>query len=186
MKGHKAMTEMQQPTFAQGFNPNQPDAPEATGSGQQDYFGFGATEIFTFPDGVSFIEFRSMNEGEKKNYQDKTSQDLVLERNSGNARMKMNAGTERHELIKTCAVSWNLTRGGKPLPTDLKANQGKVALGDFLTLADPKLVEDLEKAIRKANPWLLQDMKVEDIDREIANLEEMRAEAVKREAGEAS
>ena len=146
---------------------------------QSDYFGFSRTEKYFLPDGVSYIEFRSMNEGEKKNFQDKTSKDLVLER-SGGARMSILQGTERHELIKACVVGWNLTRNGQPVPFN------KVQLGDFMTLADPVIIEGLEKEIRKANPWLLAEMKVEDIDREIRNLEEMREVAVKREAGEAS
>lgn len=146
---------------------------------QSDYFGFQRTEKYFLPDGVSYIEFRAMNEGEKKNYQDKTSKDLVLER-TGGARMSILQGTERHELLKACVIGWNLTRNGTPVPFN------KVQLGDFLTLADPIIIEGLEKEVRKANPWLMAEMKVEDIDREIRNLEEMREVAVKREAGEAS
>lgn len=144
---------------------------------QDDYFGFQATERFVFPDGRTFIEFKKMNEGEKKKYQDKTSKDLVLER-TGNTRMSILQGTERHELIKACIVDWNLMRGGKPVPCN------SVNIGDFLTLANPRIIEDLEKEIRKANPWLMADMKAEDIRREIENLQEMLEEAEKREAGE--
>lgn len=151
---------------------------------QQDYFGFHRTEKYFLPDGVSFIEFKPMNEGEKKNFQDRTSKDLVLERNGG-ARMSILQGSERHELIKTCVVGWNLTRNGEPLPQPTES-RGKIHFNDFLTLADPLVIEGLEKAIRKANPWLMAEMKVEDIDREIQNLQEMREIAVKREAGEAS
>lgn len=146
---------------------------------QDDYFGFEATERFVFPDGRTWIEFKKMNEGEKKSYQDKTSKDLVLER-TGNTRMSILQGTERHELIRACIVDWNLKRGGQPVPCN------KVQIGDFLTLANPRIIEDLEKAIRKANPWLMADMKAEDIRREIENLQEMLEEAEKREAGENS
>lgn len=147
---------------------------------QVDYFGFQRTDRHFLPDGVSYFEITAMNEGQKTNYQKKTSRDLVLERNSGNARMKVDPASERHELILECTVGWNLTRGGQPVPFN------KVQMGDFLTLTDPKIVEDIEKAIRKMNPWLLAEMKVEDIDREIENLQEMRAVAVERERGEAS
>lgn len=155
---------------------------------QSDYFGFFATERFWLPDGVSYIEFRKMNEGQKKAFQDKTSKDLVLER-SGSARMSVLQGSERHELIKASVVGWNLTRNGEPLPQpdpDDRRAPGNMHLSDFLTLADPKIIEDLEKAIRKANPWLLGEMKPEDIEREIENLQEMLEVAKKREAGEAS
>ena len=68
------------------------------------------------------------------------------------------------------------------IPFSLSAN--KFNLEKWLSVADPRLVEDLEKACRKLNPWLLADMSVEDIDREIESLKEMREEAAKREAGE--
>jgi hypothetical protein len=171
------MTEaqLQEPTFA-------PEAQQGTPPEQQqaDYFGFSASDKYVLPDGVSYIEFQKMNEGAKKNYQDKTSKDLVLERNSGNARMSVLQGSERHALIKACVTGWNLTRGGQPVPFT------GVALNDFLTLADPTVVEGLEKAIRKANPWLLAEMSSEEIQKEIDNLEEMKQVALKREAGEAS
>lgn len=168
------MTETQAPTFA-------PEAMQGQNEeAQQDYFGFDRTERFFLPDGKSWIEFKPLNEGRKKAFQDKTSKDLVLERTSGNARMSVLQGSERHELIKASVTDWNLMRGGRPIPFNA------VQLGDFLSLADPVIVENLEKAIRKANPWLLAEMTVEDIDKEIANLQEMREVAAKREAGEDS
>lgn len=145
-----------------------------------DYFSFMASEKFYFPDRKQYIEFQIMNEGAKSEFQKKTQKDLVVERQSGNARMRVNPATERHELIKASVTGWYMFRGGKEYPYSPRM------LDDFLKLADPKIIEDLEKAIRKANPWLMSDMSVEDIDREIANLQEMREIAVEREAGEGS
>lgn len=173
------MTELQEPTFAPEAQSAEPT------SQQQDYFGFDRSVKYFFPDGVTFIEFRPMNEGAKKKFQDKTSRDLVLERNSGNARMSVLQGSERHELIRSSVVAWNLRRGGQELPQP-GTPQGKIALGDFLELADPLIVEGLEKEIRKANPWLLAEMTSEDIQKEIDNLEEMKKVAEAREAGEGS
>jgi hypothetical protein len=153
---------------------------------QQDYFGFAETKKFIFPDGITFIEFSVMNEGQKSQFQKKTSRDLVLERQSGNARMKMDQASDRHELIKATVVSWNLVRNGVPLPQPTDPSKGRVQLDDFLTFADPRLIDELEKEIRKANPWLLGDMKSDDIKKEIANLEEMLEVALERERGEAS
>jgi hypothetical protein len=147
---------------------------------QQDYFGFQATEKFHLPDGLSWIEFRVMNEGDKLKFQKKTGRDINIDRRSGDARIKMDPGTERHELIITCCVNWNLTRNGELVPF------GDRSIRDFLELANPRVVEDLEKAIRKANPWLLGEMTVEDIDKEIADLQEMRVVVSERERGEAS
>lgn len=168
---------LQEPTFADV--PGLPGA-DVPGSEQQDYFGFGSSEKYVMPDGFSYIEFRRMNEGKKKAFQDKTSKDLVLERNSGNARMSVLQGSERHELIKSCVTNWNLKRNGEPIAFSA------LNLNDFLELADPLVIEGLEKAIRKANPWLLAEMTVKDIDREIENLQEMRKVAEERERGEAS
>lgn len=165
--------------FAPGVNPGVTGAQESPVK-QQDYFGFETSAKFYFPDGVSWIEFKPMNEGAKKSFQDKTSRDLVVERNSGNARMSVLQGSERHTLIIDSVTNWNLVRNGVAVPFS------KSAFSDFLTLANPVLIEDLEKAIRKANPWLLADMKSEDIEKEIANLQEMLESARKREAGEAS
>ena len=172
------MTELQETTFA----PEAGQGPVVSNESQQkDYFGFtGSEQKFMLPDGVSYIEYRRMNEGQKKAFQDKTSKDLVLERQSGNARMSVLQGSERHELIKQCVTGWNLKRGDSPVPFTT------VMLSDFLNLTDPLIVEELEKAIRKANPWLMAEMSVADIDREIENLTEMRQVAEERERGENS
>lgn len=162
-------------TWAAGHEPEAGDQYQ-----QQDYFGFNRDERFMFPDGQSYIVISALNEGEKKKFQDKVSKDLVLEQRTGNARMTVLQGTERHELIKAACKDWNLVRGGKPVPFN------NINLGDFLTLGDPRLIEDLEKAIRKLNPWLMAEMKAEDIRREIDNLNEMLVEAEKREQGEGS
>lgn len=168
------MTELQEPTFApEASQPS--EAPK-----QQDYFAFARKERWYFPDGVTFMEFAPMTEGQKKAFQDKTSKDLVVERASGNARMSVLQGTERWELILSSVTDWNLVRNGVAVPFSQRELQ------DFLQLTDPLLVEGLEKAIRKANPWLMAEMSVEDIDREIQNLTEMREVVAKREAGEAS
>jgi hypothetical protein len=144
-----------------------------------DYFGFAKSEQFLLPDGRQYIEFQVMNEGLKAKFQKQTGRDLVIQRNQ-DARMRMDPAQERHELIKASVTDWNMYRGGTPVPYTKKA------LSDFLELADPKIIEDLETAIRKANPWLLSDMKSEDIRREIDNLEEMYQAAVEREQGEVS
>lgn len=144
-----------------------------------DYFGFQATERYTFPDGLTWLEFQVMNEGQKLKFQKATGRDIVLNR-AGDARMRVDPGAERHELIKTCVVDWNLSRGGQLVPFNMKS------LSDFLQLADPKIVENIENAIRKANPWLLGEMSASDIRRQIEELEEQEKQALEREAGERS
>jgi hypothetical protein len=143
-----------------------------------DYFGFQEDHQYFLPDGKQYFKLKVMNEGDKAKFQKRTQRDVVIERQSQNARMKMDQAGERHELIRTCVTDWSLYRQGQPIPFSERA------LKDFLELASPKIVEDLEKEIRKINPWLLAEMTSEDIQREIDSLEEMKAIAVERERGE--
>lgn len=144
-----------------------------------DYFGFQSFDKFYLPDNEQYIEFQILNEGQKAKFQKKTTRDLTVKR-GGDATMKMDPADERHELIKASVIGWNLYRGGSPI------QYNEHNLRDFLNLANPVLIEDLEKSIRKANPWLMGEMKPDDIRREISNLEEMLQVAEEREAGEAS
>lgn len=143
-----------------------------------DYFGFQEDHQWFLPDGKQYFKLKVMNEGDKAKFQKRTTRDVVIERQSQNARMKMDQAGERHELIRTCVTDWSLYRNGQPIPFSEKA------LKDFLELASPKIVEDLEKEIRKINPWLLAEMTSEDIQREIDSLEEMKVIALERERGE--
>jgi hypothetical protein len=169
------------PEQVQGIEPIQP--PQAVGTEvvqQADYFGFQETRRFVFPDKISYIEFTVMNEGRKAEFQKRTNKDLIMERQSGNARMKVDPGGDRWALIIASCTGWNLKRMGEMVPF------AERNLREWLELANPKLVEDLEKEIRKANPWLLAEMSSEDIQREIDNLTEMLEAAKERERGEAS
>lgn len=154
-----------------------------------DYFGFSDEErhYLPGPDGKQseyYLVLRRMNEGAKAAFQKKTSRDLRVERTTGNAVLKMDPGAERHELIKASVVGWNLKRRSPKNPAQIEdAPFDPSNLNRFLDGSDPRIVEDVEKAIRKLNPWLMDEMSVEDIDREIENLQEMRKVAVEREEG---
>jgi hypothetical protein len=103
----------------------------------------------------------------------------VVERSSGNARMKMAPGDERHALLEAAITGWNVVRGPDHVPMPFTPANLRV----FLDKAPPRVIDLIEKEVRKANPWLLQEMTVEDIDKEIASLEEMREAKLKEEAG---
>lgn len=155
----------------------------------EDYFGFDAKDQFYLPDKKQYIEFQVMDEGRKARFQSMTNKDVVLERTSGNARMKVDPATERHELLKNSVVGWKMMRKNsnnqwEPVPFSIGSPGAEFE--KWLSKANPAIVEDLEKAIRKANPWLIGEMTVEDIDREMDNLRELREAAVKREEGNAS
>ena len=53
----------------------------------------------------------------------------------------------------------------------------------FLVDFPPKIIDALLVDIRKHNPWLMQDMTSEDIQKQIDELEEMLAVKKKEEEG---
>lgn len=145
-----------------------------------DYWNFSKSERFMFPDGKQWIDFQVMNEGQKSDYQRATNRDITINRKSGNATLRNDIADERHALIKTSVTGWNLRKDGNWIGFD------KRTLESWLQFANPSLIEDLEVEIRKANPWLQGEMTVEDIDKEIDRLRELREETVKREEGKGS
>lgn len=157
-----------------------PDDSQLQPKQQQDYWGFYQTERFVFPDGVTYLEIKAMNEGDKQKFQKTTQRDMVLEKGSGNARFKIDAGIERRELLRASVTDWNFIRGEQAIPFS-----ERIFL-QWLDVADPTLVEKIEVFIRKLNPWMLADLSVEEIDRQIEELNELRAVAEERERGEES
>lgn len=140
-----------------------------------DYFSFQETVKHYLPDGKQYFEFEVMNEGSKAKFQRKTSRDVKVDSRSRDIHLTADTASDRHELIRATVKDWFLVRGGSPVPFSTRA------LDDLLVLANPRIIEDLEKAIRKANPFLLGDATVEDIDKEIESLQQQREEIVKRD-----
>ncbi len=164
---------------------------EASGqSGTQglynDYFGFDETHKVKLPDGVSWIEHKALNEGGRRRYLDQQNRDVTLEKVTGNVRLRMLTGSERRALLQQAIVGWNLkkrdTRTGEL--SDVPFQDTK--LNEFLDKADPKVIDLIEKDVRRVNPWLGADVTIEDIDKQIDELKELRAQKVKEAEGNAS
>lgn len=145
-----------------------------------DYWSFSETKRFMLPDGKQWIDFQVMNEGQKSDYQRRTNRDIKINRKSGDATLRNDIAEERHALIVSSVVGWNMRKGNDWVGFD------KRILETWLGVANPRVVEDLEMEIRKANPWLQGEMTLEDIDKEIERLQELRIETEKREAGKGS
>jgi hypothetical protein len=148
-----------------------------------DYWGVDETHRFDFPDGKQWIEFRIMDEGAKSRFQKLTNQDLTIDRNN-TAKVRMDPANERHTLITESVIGWNMIRkvNGRPEPVAFS----KQLLNKWLEVGPPKVIEDLEHAIRMANPWMQAEMTVELIDEQIDRLQEQRRAIIDREAGEGS
>lgn len=152
-------------------------AANPTDQAQDDYFGFERTEVTYLPDGVSYVTHKALNEGQRRKYLNSTNRSVEVERASGNASINTAPGDERYELLKSAVTGWNLKRGDVPVPFNAKS------LDEFLTKADPRVIDDIERDVRLMNPWLLQDMEPEDIDKEIESLEKMKAKILEERAG---
>lgn len=144
---------------------------------QSDYFGVDVTEKVTLPDQKSWVKIRKLDEGQRISYVNKSNREVRLNRRTQDAYMQMAAGEDRKNLLRVAIVDWNLIRGGQPV------SFGEAELEVFLTKADPEILNVIEKGVRKLNPWLLADLSVADIDKEIADLYELRAIRVKEEQG---
>jgi hypothetical protein len=162
-----------------------PEAPQFA-----NYFAFSDTKRWFFPDGTQWIQFHIMNEGDKAKFQRKTNRDIKINQKTQDATVKMDPAEERWELIKSSADDWYVfapDANGRmqqvPFTVSDTRNPTGMCLERWLALANPKLVEELEFEIRKANPWLQADMSVEEIDKEISRLQELRIEAEKRDSG---
>jgi hypothetical protein len=155
-------------------------------SQEVDYFDFEELGEFLMPDGRQKIFLKALNEGAKRKFQKETSRDLRVQRSSGDALVKMDPGQERYTLCMESITGWTLRRRN-PKNREVWENApfDPSNVKRFLEATNPALIEDLEKEIRKLNPWLLDELSVKEIDKEIENLQELRAKAVEREAAKA-
>jgi hypothetical protein len=158
-------------------------------SGIVDYFGSKGTERYLLPDGKQLIEFKRLNEGDRVLFENRTSQDVKFNRRNDDAAIKLDASSSRQQLIIISVVNWHMAREirGKmqwmPFSSSEQANtRGPGTFDTWMMLADPKVINDLYLAIRKANPFLSDEMTPEMIKEEIGKLEEMLAEVTKRDA----
>lgn len=162
-------------------------------NGFENYYSFDETERWYFPDGKQWVEFKKLTEGERAKYLKATRSDVHLNQKSGEARIPFDQSMDRKELLLHSISDWYLvmivgegaTRQVRPVafqPTSMGGKGGVVA--QWIDKANPAILGQLEKAIRKANPWLLNEMSAEQIRKEIADLEELLVAAEKREAEE--
>ncbi len=164
-----------------------PESPSITDDGAavfQDYWGVDRTEKWFLPDGKQFFEFTIMTEGQRADFQRKSSRDLVVQARTGDARVSTDPAGDRQQLIKTSVTGWYLmqkdVKDGKFYPAPFSQR----SLESWLEKADPKLVDKLEFEIRLANPWLQNDMTVEQMEEQISDLKRMIDEKQKNDLGE--
>jgi hypothetical protein len=156
-------------------------------NGFENYYAFDEKEKWFFPDGKQWIEFRKLTEGDRAKYLKATRSDVHLNQKSGEARIPFDQSADRKELLLHSITDWLLVSfvTGRPTPIAFQAGASKGGVvAQWIDRADPAILGQLEKAIRKANPWLLNEMSSEQIRKEITDLEELLVVAEKREAEE--
>jgi hypothetical protein len=155
---------------------------EESFSGYEDYFGFDDRKKFMLPDGKQYIEFKPLNEGERVKYESKTSRDVKFNRRTDDAAIQMNPGEDRHALITSSVTGWLMMQRTSNGWQPVAFSQGRGGTFEqWLAKADPKIVNDLFEAIRKANGWMIDEMTIEAIDEELKRLEDLRKIVLERE-----
>lgn len=152
-----------------------------------DYFTFEETMKWYFPDGKHYIEFKPMTEGARRKYQSKTMTTMTMNRASGDSKIGINVARDREALLDISVTGWFMERrdlSGNIVQVDFKDNNH--GFRKWSENANPKFIEEIEKAIRKANPWMQADLDVEEIDAEIDRLQTLRTEILDRQLGEGS
>jgi hypothetical protein len=151
-----------------------------------DYFGFAESRNVYLPDGNQYVTIETLNEGARRNYLNKVNRDVRVERASGDAKIRLAAGDDRHALLEQAIVGWNLRRRnertGDVEPVPFKESE----LKKFLQNANPKVIDIIEKEVRKDNTWLVGDVTIEDIEKQIAELQELLETKRKEEEGKES
>lgn len=143
----------------------------------EDYFAFDVEHKVFLPDGKQYVLYKEFNEGQRKKYLNQTNRDVTVSRVTRDMKVKMAPGDERHVLLKTAITGWHVFKGGQEVPFTPRN------LEEFLDKAPPRVIDIIETAVRKANAWLLAEMSVEDIQKEIDSLQEMLEAKQKEEAG---
>lgn len=157
----------------------------------EDYWGVKETYKFELPDGKQYFEIKPMDEGGKTRFQKMTNKGIRMNQRTQDATIDVDPADERHTLIKESVISWKImqrspdgTFSEYPCPTD--DARRRRALAELLEKFNPKAIQDLEFFVRSKNPWMQADMDIEEIDKEIDRLNELRKQVKEQNAGEAS
>lgn len=151
-----------------------------------DYFDFDETRRVKLPDGNQWVEIQVLNEGARRKYLNSTNRDVTIARATGDAKMKIASGDDRHALLKSAIVDWNLRTKNKKSGELEPIGFSEQALSRFLEAAPPTIIDLIEKEVRKDNPWLVAEVSVEDIDEQIKELQELREQKVQEAEGKES
>ena len=151
-----------------------------------DYFGFEESRNVYLPDGRQYVTIKKLNEGDRRKYLNQVNKDIRIERQTGDAKLKVATGDDRVALLKSAIIDWYLMRKNERTGEWEPAPFKEQALNAFLEKANPKIIDIIEKEVRKDNEWLVGDVTIEDIDKQMAELQELRDKKVAEAEGKGS
>ncbi len=142
------------------------------------YFGFDETKQAMLPDGISYLSHRVLTEGRRRDYLKRLDRTVRVQNVTRDALMKTPYGEERKALLQVAVIGWNLIgEDGNSIPFNDRN------LEKFIDGASPMIIDHVHDQIAEANPWLQNDVSVEDIDKEIETLNELREKKIEEEEG---
>lgn len=121
-----------------------------------------------------YIEYRPMDGGMKAEFERRTAQDMWVQTGGRqNMRMSLDNARNREALLEISISGWYLEKPSNQNP-DIWESVAftKSNLRQWLNHADPTLLTELESEIRKANPWMLNEQSLEDLESARDELEE--------------
>jgi hypothetical protein len=153
-----------------------PEASDLEQTVWEDYWGVEDTYRHFLPDGKQWFDIKKMTEGDRAKYQRDSGMAMIMERRTGDTRINVDAAKDRQALVLNAVENWNLRRQGVQVPF----NTGM--LRDWVGNASPALVDELIHRIRVHNPWLQEDLSVEELEKELQRIQELLDQAKQREA----
>lgn len=192
---HLAPENVPAPAVQQQWLPGVPTDPGVTldpdvdETGYGDYFGSDIRYEYMMPDGKMYITFKKMNEGDISRYNKILNRDVTVEKGTGNARIRINQVEERHALLQVAVTGWHMLRRnsqGRWIEVPFSNGSPGSTFMQWVMVADPEIIADLEKTVRDKNPSLLpaNTETVEAIDKQISELEEQKVRVLERMRGE--
>lgn len=115
-----------------------------------------------------YVEFTPMDGGRKTEYERRTSRDIYMQTGGKqNMRMSLDPARDREALLEGSITDWHIERPEVDKATGVETwvpvPYNKANLREWLRVADPEDLTELEIAIRKANPWLLNEQSLDDL-----------------------
>ena len=149
-------------------------------AGYDDYF-FSTAERkdHYLPDDKQFFTLKVMNERDREKFEHATKSSTVINSKTQDMKIELDQSAQRHAIITSGVVDWHLVR------RDPNGRAGLIPFSEselrkWIKDANPTIVDDLAEAISKLNPWIRGERSVEDMEKEIEDLQD-RIEEKKRE-----